>query len=259
MRNRRRLVQLVPQDPYSSLDPRMTVGRAIAEAIDPRRSSLGAHRQRVNDLLEKVALDASAADRLPHEFSGGQRQRIVIARALAAKPRVLVADEVTAALDSSVQAEVLNLLRSLQADLGIGMVFITHDLALARYLCTEIGVLYLGKMMEAGNMTVLDHPAHPYTRVLLDSVPDRKGTLLTNATPTLGADAVPDPAAPPPGCVFHPRCPVGPLVIPERTRCATEAPSFDDIADGQRRVACHFPLRTEAVSGHQAPEPTNGH
>ncbi|MFD0536151.1 ABC transporter ATP-binding protein [Actinomadura luteofluorescens] len=176
----RRRVQLVPQDPYSSLDPRMPVGRALAEAIDPRgRLRTGAHRDRIAELLESVALDASAARRLPHEFSGGQRQRIVIARALAAEPRVVIADEVTSSLDTSVQAEILELLLDLQRRLGLTYVFITHDLAVAQYMCTDLSVLYLGTLVEQGASDVLSRPGHPYTELLRDSRPDPSGRSLT--------------------------------------------------------------------------------
>jgi len=169
----RRRVQMIPQDPYASLNPRMTVGQALAEAVDPRRGSVREHRQRVGELLGMVALDASAADRYPSEFSGGQRQRVAIARALAVKPDLIIADEVTSALDTSVQAEVLNVLRSLRAELSLTMLFISHDLAVVRHVCDRVAVLYRGEIVEnTSRERLFARPEHDYTRLLLDSVPD---------------------------------------------------------------------------------------
>ncbi|GGU94909.1 hypothetical protein GCM10010182_08940 [Actinomadura cremea] len=163
----RRRVQLISQDPNGSLDPRMRVGRALAEAIDPRRAR--ADRAAIAGGLERVALDADAADRYPHEFSGGQRQRIAIARALVAEPDVIVADEITSALDCSVQAEVLNLLADLRARLGLTMLFISHDLAVVRHVSDAVAVMHRGAVVEQGR--IYDAPAHPYTRRLLASAP----------------------------------------------------------------------------------------
>ncbi|MGW2307062.1 oligopeptide/dipeptide ABC transporter ATP-binding protein [Actinomadura luteofluorescens] len=239
----RRRIQLVPQDPYSSLDPRMPVGRALAEAIDPRgRLRTGTHRDRIAELLESVALDASAARRLPHEFSGGQRQRIVIARALAAEPRVVIADEVTSSLDTSVQAEILELLLDLQRRLGLTYVFITHDLAVAQYMCTDLSVLYLGTLVEQGASDVLSRPGHPYTELLRDSRPDPSGRSLTEPAGGLTSEDVADPANPPSGCVFHPRCRYGPRTHGDRGRCAAEPPVLRDVAPHARRTACHYPI-----------------
>ncbi|MFH9736782.1 ABC transporter ATP-binding protein [Streptomyces roseolus] len=168
----RRRIQLVPQDPYASLDPRMTVGRAIAEAVDPVRADAKRHAGTVAHWLETVALDASAGNRYPHEFSGGQRQRIAVARALAVEPEVVIADEITSALDCSVQAEVLNLLAELRQTLDLTMLFISHDLAVVRHVSDEVAVLRHGELVEQGPCReVYRAPSHPYTRRLLASVP----------------------------------------------------------------------------------------
>jgi ABC-type glutathione transport system ATPase component len=168
----RRRVQLVSQDPYASLNPRMTVGEAVAEAVDPVRADARKHAATVERWLETVALDGSAAGRYPHEFSGGQRQRIAIARALAVEPEVLIADEITSALDASVQAEVLNLLAELRRSLNLTMLFISHDLAVVRHVSDEVAVLCRGELVEQGPVRdVYQDPQHPYTRRLLASVP----------------------------------------------------------------------------------------
>jgi ABC-type dipeptide/oligopeptide/nickel transport system ATPase subunit len=167
---RLRQAQLIPQDPYSSLNPRMTVGEAIAEAIDPRRARTREHQARITELLGLVALPGDAAKRYPHEFSGGQRQRIAIARALAASPQLIIADEITSALDSTVQAEVLGVLRQLRQELGLTMLFISHDLAVVQHVSDEVAVLLQGRIVEKGP-GVFSDPAHDYTRRLLDSVP----------------------------------------------------------------------------------------
>ncbi|MBC9713207.1 ABC transporter ATP-binding protein [Streptomyces sp. TRM66268-LWL] len=168
----RRRVQLVSQDPYASLNPRMTVGQAVAEAVDPARADARKHAAAVERWLETVALDGSAAGRYPHEFSGGQRQRIAVARALAVGPEVLIADEITSALDASVQAEVLNLLEELRRSLSLTMVFISHDLAVVRHVSDEVAVLRHGELVEQGPAhDVYRAPQHPYTRSLLASAP----------------------------------------------------------------------------------------
>ncbi|MFE0804679.1 ABC transporter ATP-binding protein [Streptomyces sp. NPDC058812] len=169
----RRRVQLVPQDPNASLDPRMTAGRAIAEAIDPRRADVRRHAAEVAHWLETVALDPDAADRYPHEFSGGQRQRIAVARALAVRPEVVIADEITSSLDCSVQAEVLNLLADLRTRLSLTLLFISHDLAVVRHVCDEVAVMHRGRVVEHGPCArVYRSPEDPYTRRLFDSIPE---------------------------------------------------------------------------------------
>ncbi|MDQ1007808.1 ABC-type glutathione transport system ATPase component [Streptomyces sp. V4I23] len=175
----RRRVQLISQDPYASLNPRMTIGQALAEAVDPVRADAKKHEATVTRCLEMVSLDGTAAGRYPHEFSGGQRQRVAIARALAVEPDVVIADEITSALDASVQAEVLNLLEELRRSLSLTMLFISHDLAVVRHVSDEVAVLCHGEIVEQGPARdVYRAPDHPYTRLLLASVP--------SAAPALG-------------------------------------------------------------------------
>src|SRR3569833_665687 len=182
-RAQRRRIQLIPQDPYSSLDPRRTVGQPLAEAIDPRFVRVRAHRARIVDLLEMVTPPTSAADRYPHEFSGGQRQRIAIARALAAEPDLIVADEITSALDVSTQADVLRLLERLRRELGLTMIFVSHNLAVVQRLSDAVLVLLHGELVEAGDTAqVFDRPSHDYTRRLITSVPGGSGFSLSITT-----------------------------------------------------------------------------
>jgi len=227
---RRRKVQMVFQDPFASLNPRMTVGAMVAEAA---RSWADVER-----LLELVGLDAGHALRLPRELSGGQRQRVAIARALAVRPEVLIADEITSALDVSVQAAILNLLREIQASLGLTVLFISHDLSLVRYVSDTAAVMYLGRIVEQGAVdAVVEHPRHPYTRALLDAVPSLAAPVIVEPA-VLDAEP-PDPGAPPPGCHFHPRCPVGPRVHPDRTVCE-EADPWVGAPARPHCAACHF-------------------
>lgn len=181
-RSVRRFVQMIPQNPYASLNPRMTIGETLAEAIDPRRIRTKFHAGRIAQLLESVKLDPKVAHRLPHEFSGGQRQRVAIARALAIEPRVIVADEVTSALDASVQAEVLDVLKTLQRETGVAFIFVTHDLEIAAHMCNRITVLLEGRVVEAGPITLLKKPADPYTQLLINSVPDPAGRFLQQSS-----------------------------------------------------------------------------
>jgi len=235
----RRRVQMVFQDPYASLDPRMTIGETVGEVVAAAgRVPRATRAAEVERLLELVALDPAHSRRLPRELSGGQRQRAAIARALAAQPDVLLADEITSALDVSVQGAILNLIRDLQRRLGLTVLFISHNLSVVRYVSDAVAVMYLGKIVETGPVDhVIADPQHPYTRMLLDAVP-RLGAA-TRPGPA-GADGdVADPHHPPTGCRFHPRCPVGPLVDPTRRLCVTESP--DDGASRRRhRSACHF-------------------
>ena len=244
MRAVRRRMQLVFQDPYASLDPRRRVGSQIADGLAIHRLvPPGQRRERVAALLAQVGLPPNGADRFPHEFSGGQRQRIAIARALATGPEFLVADEPVSALDVSVQAQVLALLADLRSKLGLGLLFISHDLAVVRSLCDQVIVLYLGRVMERGPAAaVLRAPRHPYTRALLAAAPTidaarRRTRLLLQGDP-------PSPANPPAGCVFHTRCPFGLPACKEARpalRAAGPAHQFacirDDIPDALPQAA----------------------
>ena len=227
------------QDPYSSLNPRMTVNDIIGEPLMVQRQGSKADRQhRVYDLLDTVGLTHHAADRYPHEFSGGQRQRIGLARALALNPRLIVADEPVSALDVSVQAQILNLMKGLQAKHQLSYVFISHDLAVVYYMADSIGVMYLGKIVEIGDAeSVFREPVHPYTQGLLDSVPipDPREARRKSGDQVRGE--LPSPVNPPSGCRFRTRCPRAQEI------CAAEEPAM--VSYGERHeAACHFPLRT---------------
>jgi oligopeptide/dipeptide ABC transporter ATP-binding protein len=231
MRNYRRRLQIVFQDPYSSLNPRLRVEEIIGEAIDTHQLAKGAaRRDRIAELLTRVGLDPDHARRFPHEFSGGQRQRIGIARALAVEPDFIVADEPVSALDVSVQAQVLNLIQDLQQSFGLTMLFIAHDLSVVEYLCDEIVVMYLGRVMERGpSRNIYAMPRHPYTQALLSAapVPDPKAS---RQRIVLKGD-IPSPMDPPSGCVFRTRCP---YAIPA---CAEIVPPLD-IVGPEHGVAC---------------------
>ncbi len=208
MRRYRKDLQIIFQDPFASMNPRMLVGDIVGEGLQSLGIEKGraARRRRVAQLLEQVGIGEQAMDRYPHEFSGGQRQRICVARALAVDPKLIVCDEPTSALDVSVQAQILNLLKRLQDELGLSYLFITHDISVVAYLAHEVAVMYLGRIVEQGRAAeVLDHPRHPYTQALLSAVPmmdkaERRQII------RLDGD-MPSPAAPPAGCHFHPRCP----------------------------------------------------
>jgi peptide/nickel transport system ATP-binding protein len=220
-------LQLVFQNPYSSLNPRRTAGSQIADGVDSRAKAVRAAR--VRELCELVGLPGVAASRYPHEFSGGQRQRIAIARALAADPAVIVLDEPLASLDASAQAQLANLLAALSRDLGLGLLLISHDLAIVRHVADRVSVMYLGKMVETGaTLPLWAGPAHPYSEALIAAVPRPDGGgFLPESLP----GEVPDPARPPSGCRFHPRCPYA------FEPCATDEPRLVPLADG-RTVAC---------------------
>ncbi|MGI9424114.1 MAG: ABC transporter ATP-binding protein [Hyphomicrobiaceae bacterium] len=243
----RRRVQMVFQDPYASLNPRWRVAWIVAEPI--QTFNLAATREatiaRVSELLTLVGLDPRDAEKYPHEFSGGQRQRIAIARALACEPDFIVCDEPTSALDVSVQAQVLNLMRELQAKLGLTYLLISHDLAVVRHMSDSIGVMYLGRLVEiAEKKQIFEAPQHPYTQMLLASVPDidaLDGRAVAETDATLSAE-IPSPIDPPPGCAFHPRCPK------RFAPCDQERPKLVQV--GTSSVACH----AVNASSNAAPE-----
>ena len=243
-RERRRYnrdVQLVFQNPMSSLNPRMTVGDAVGEPLRLQGMDRRAAAGRVVELLELVGMDRSAVDRYPHEFSGGQRQRVVIARALAVDPELIVCDEAVAALDVSLQAQVINLLQDLQQRLGLSYLFIGHDLATVRHVTSRILVMYLGEVVESAPSEALtSRSLHPYTTSLLSAVPEPDPEVERTRERILLTGEVPSPLDPPAACRFHTRCPIGPMFKPERTICATEKPALRDVGHG-REVACHFP------------------
>ncbi|MFJ1302533.1 ABC transporter ATP-binding protein [Pseudomonadota bacterium AL_CKDN230030165-1A_HGKHYDSX7] len=226
----RRRLQMIFQDPFASLNPRWRVGRIIAEPMLTHTDMSAAERQiRVAELLTQVGLDPADQSRYPHQFSGGQRQRISIARALAVRPEFLVCDEPTSALDVSVQAQVLNLMKELQRELGLTYLFISHNLAVVHHVADRVGVMYLGRIVEvAPRDDVFATPRHPYTRMLLEAIPDLEGT---GKRRTAVAGEVPNPLNPPTGCTFHPRCPHA------NERCKQEVPVLMQAGPGV--VACH--------------------
>ena len=248
LRALRRRVQIVFQDPFASLNPRQTVGDTIAEPMVVHgMGNAAARRARVHELLALVGLQPFHADRYPHAFSGGQRQRIGISRALAVRPDLLVCDEPVSALDVSVQAQVVNLLRDLQAQFGLGYLFIAHDLAVVRHMADRVAVMYLGRIVETADTGALfAAPSHPYTRALLAAIPRPDPRLRGRIVPTEGDP--PSALDPPPGCRFHPRCPHAEAV------CRTEDPVLRMLGEG-REVACHLAERLPPVAVDAAPGP----
>jgi oligopeptide transport system ATP-binding protein len=233
LRRRRRDMQIIFQDPYASLNPRMTVRTIVGEPFAIHHTASGRERDdRVAELLKTVGLDSSVMNRYPHEFSGGQRQRIGIARALALRPKLIVADEPVSALDVSIQAQVINLLADLQQQFRLTYLFISHAIPVIEHISTRIGVMYLGKLVEVGTSTqICTRPKHPYTQALLSAVPipdpaARKQRIVLRGD-------VPTPIDPPSGCRFHTRCPVA------VDRCRVEEPPLRQFEDG-RAVACHL-------------------
>ena len=232
LRNLRRNAQMIFQDPYSSLNPRMTVLETVGEPLFVNGLASGRDmEERVKEVITQVGLRVEHLRRYPHSFSGGQRQRIGIARALVVKPKLVVADEPVSALDVSVQAQTLNLLKDLQAQYQLTYLFITHAMNVVRYMCDRIAVMYAGKMVELGTKTqVLSTPKHPYTEALLSSVP--RTTSRTRTKRIVSTGEVPDLGNLPSGCVFHPRCKYA------IDRCKTEVPQLRQIASGQL-ASCH--------------------
>jgi len=238
----RREVQMIFQDPYSSLNPRKTVGSIVGEPFAIHGlEERGDQKRVVQELMEQVGLNPEHYNRFPHEFSGGQRQRIGVARALALRPKLIIADEPVSALDVSIQAQILNLLRDLQRDFDLTLVFIAHDLSVVRHMCDRVAVMYLGKVVELADSDALfAHPRHPYTGALLSAVPvPEPGLARRRKRQILGGD-VPSPTNPPQACRFHTRCPKCQEV------CTRDEPPLEAKAGGNL-AACHFPLTDAEV------------
>lgn len=236
LRPYRGAIRMIFQDPYASLNPRMTVEEIVGEPLilsgHPRDEAL---RQRIGDLLEQVGLRRQFMARYPHAFSGGERQRIGIARALSLNPRLLVADEAVSALDVSVQAQTINLLRKLQIEYKLTYLFIAHDLSVVEYISDRVAVMYVGKLVElAPTEALFTRPAHPYTEALLSAVPLPDPRLRNRGKRILLKGEIADPSNVPSGCPFHNRCPYS-----DGARCVKEVPALRDIA-GDRQVACHY-------------------
>jgi len=233
VRRLRRDMQIIFQDPYASLNPRMTIRTIIGEPFAIHGIASGKERDsRIADLLKTVGLEPSVMNRYPHEFSGGQRQRIGIARALALRPKLIVADEPVSALDVSIQSQIINLLGDLQSQLGLTYLFISHAIPVIEHISTRIGVMYVGKLVEVGtSRQICTNPKHPYTQALLSAVPIPDPAAKKQRIVLKGD--VPTPIDPPSGCRFHPRCPVA------VDRCKTEEPPLRTLADG-RQAACHL-------------------
>ncbi|ABQ88848.1 oligopeptide/dipeptide ABC transporter, ATPase subunit [Roseiflexus sp. RS-1] len=229
----RRDMQIVFQDPYASLDPRMTIGESVAEGLTIHGIGSKAERiERVREVLAKVGMHPSHMERFPHEFSGGQRQRIGIARALVMNPKLIVCDEPVSALDVSIQSQVLNLLRNLQQEFGLTYLFIAHNLSVVEHISNRVGVMYLGKMVElADRMELFRRPLHPYTKALISAIPIPNPTIRRERIILQGD--VPSPINPPKGCRFHPRCWMA------RDICREVEPVFEEKAPGHWS-ACHF-------------------
>jgi oligopeptide transport system ATP-binding protein len=238
LRRVRRSMQMIFQDPFASLDPRMTVGDIIAEPLDNYEIGTGRERhQRVQELLRLVGLNPNFTNRYPHEFSGGQRQRIGIARALAVNPSFIVCDEAVSALDVSIQAQIINLLQDLQQEFQLTYLFIAHDLAVVRHLSDRIAVMYLGKVVETADRNdIYDGPQHPYTKALLSSIPVPDPVKERERELVALKGEIPSPVNPPSGCRFHPRCPIAraPGI------CSEKEPVLEPHGQRDQVAACHF-------------------
>ena len=235
LRKIRPRMQMVFQDPHACLNPRMTVASIIGEPLrEHQAGSREDRQQRIDELLRLVGLEPAHANRYPHEFSGGQRQRIGIARALALNPDFIVCDEPIAALDVSIQSQIVNLLEDLQKTLGLTYLFISHDLSMVRHIADRVAVLYLGRIMELAAVEELyNHPKHPYTQALLSAVPVPDPVVEADRQRVILEGDIPSPANPPPGCPFNTRCPVA------QERCSAEIPEWRELRSGHW-VACHF-------------------
>jgi oligopeptide/dipeptide ABC transporter ATP-binding protein len=242
-RRQRRDLQLIFQDPYASLDPRMRVGTILREPLKVQGIGTPHEQQeKVRALLAEVGLNPNARELYPHEFSGGQRQRIGLARALALEPKLVVADEPVSALDVSIQAQILNLLKDLQDKHNLTYIVISHDLSVVKYVSDNIAVMYLGKIVEVGPATrIYEAPAHPYTRALIDTIPIPDPELARNTRGRHLAGELPSAISPPSGCRFRTRCPFA------QERCAVEEPLLRPFGTGHF-AACHFPLQTATGS-----------
>lgn len=235
LKDMRRNMTMIFQDPYASLNPRLTVGNIVSEPLIIHKIAQGKERQEmVENLLELVGLSRYYINRYPHEFSGGQRQRIGIARALAARPSFIVADEPVSALDVSIQAQIVNLLEDLQNQFGLTYLFVAHDLSVVRHISDRVAVMYLGKIVELADRDELyEHPAHPYTRALLSAVPIPDPKVEKKRERIILTGDVPSPVNPPKGCRFHTRCPIAQAI------CKEQEPALLDISGGHYS-ACHF-------------------
>jgi len=233
MQSFRRRMMIIYQDPFGSLDPRMRIGKAISEPLEVHNIGTKKEREeRVADLMEKVGLSTDQINRYPHEFSGGQRQRIGIARALATNPEFIVADESVSALDVSIQAQIINLLKSLQEEFGLTLLFVAHDLSVVKHISDRVAVMYLGKIVEmAEKRPIFNNPMHPYTQALLSSIPVPNPRQRKDQQILMGD--VPSPVNPPSGCRFHTRCPKVMQI------CKQEEPALKEISTGYF-TACHL-------------------